>query len=273
MSRKPAGGRPASAPPGTLDAGTGPPPAGLRGAGPAGAPAGEAGQGRRQPWRAVFFALAAVAIVAGVAWALLGSRFFVVRGVAVTGTHLVSPAQVRAAAAIPFGLPLVRVNTAAAARRVEQIPQVRSAQVSIAWPDRVRVSVTERTPVLAVHTGQGYELVDADGVAVRAAATAPAGMPLLVQPAGEPVAALRGSAAVHAAAVIVRELPRFLSRSLATVRAPSATDVSFTLRSGVSIVWGGTDRPAVKARELTVLMRTHARRYDVSAPGTAVTGG
>ena len=61
----------------------------------------------------------ALAIVAGVAWALLESRFFVVRGVEVTGTHLVSPATVRSAA-IPAGLPLIRVNGAAVARRVER---------------------------------------------------------------------------------------------------------------------------------------------------------
>jgi hypothetical protein len=30
---------------------------------------------------------------------------------------------------------------------------------------------------------------------------------------------------------------------------------------------------AEKSRELALLMRTHARSYNVSAPGTAVTGG
>ena len=83
---------------------------------PAGDPGGPgAGGGRpgRQPWRAAFFALAAAAIVGGVAWALLDSRFFVVRSVHVTGTHLVTGAEVRSAAAIPPGLPLIRVNSAA----------------------------------------------------------------------------------------------------------------------------------------------------------------
>ena len=80
--------------------------------------------GGHQPWRAAFFALAAVAIVGGVGWALLDSRFFVVRSVTVTGTHLVTGAEVRSAAAIPPGLPLIRVNGATIAHRVEQIRQV-----------------------------------------------------------------------------------------------------------------------------------------------------
>ena len=55
------------------------PPAGGPGAG--GAAAGRAGRRRPHPWRAAFFALAAVGVVAGVAWALLGNRLFVVRSV------------------------------------------------------------------------------------------------------------------------------------------------------------------------------------------------
>ncbi len=228
---------------------------------------------RRQPWRAAFFALMALAIVAGVAWALLESRFFVVRGVEVTGTHLVSPAQVRGAADIPAGLPLIRVNGAAVAHRVERLRQVQSAQVSRDWPDRVLISVTERVPALAVPSGQVFALIDKDGVVVETVSQRPLDMPILALPGGPALSALRGNPAVHAAAVVVRELPPYLSRSLVSVQAPTATDVTLRLRDGVSIVWGGTDRPAEKARELAVLLRTHARSYDVSAPGTAVTSG
>jgi cell division protein FtsQ len=246
---------------------------------------GVAGTGTEQPatgpaspanqrWRAAFFALMAIAIVAGVGWALLESRFFVVRGVQVSGTHLVTPAQVRSAADIPAGLPLIRVNDAVVAHRVEQLRQVQSARVTRDWPDTVAISVTERVPALAVPVSQGYDLIDQDGVVVESVSEQPLDMPILDLPAGpaQP-AALRGNPAVHAAAVVVRELPRYLARKLVSVQAPSATEVTLRLSGGVSIVWGGTDRAAEKAKELAVLMRTHARSYDVSAPGTAVTSG
>jgi cell division protein FtsQ len=226
----------------------------------------------RQPWRAAFFALMVLAIVAGVAWALLESRFFVVRGVEVTGTHLVTPAQVRGAADIPAGLPLIRVNDAAVAHRVEQLRQVQSAQVSRDWPNRVLISVTERVPALAIPSSQGYDLIDKYGVVVETVSQQPLDTPILALPGGSAQpSALRGNPAVYAAAVVVRELPRYLARSLVSVRAPSATEVTLRLSNRVSIVWGGTDRPAEKAKELAVLMRRHARSYDVSAPGTAVT--
>jgi len=230
---------------------------------------------RRGPsrWRATFFALAAVAIVAGMAWALLGSRFLVVRHVAVTGTHLVSPAQVRSMAAIPLGMPLARVNGAVVARRVEQIRQVESARVTRAWPDGVTIAVTERRPALAVPTSLGYQLIDPDGVAVELVRRLPRGMPRLILPAGSPLAALRGSPALSAAAQVLRQLPPWVARRVVAVQAPGASEVTLRLTRHVTVVWGGPDRPAIKARVLGVLMHTHAHTYDVSAPGTAVTSG
>ncbi len=290
----------------------GPPPA--RRPGPAGPP--------RMGWKAVFFGLIAIAIVAAVAWALLGSRFLIVRSVRVTGVGpAVSRAQVIAAAQIPTGLPLIRVNTSAVAHRVGGIRQVQSAQVSRDWPHTIVISVSLRTPVFAVAVPGGYALVDAFGVDLRNSARRPPGFPLLLvgSAAGDPwpgVAAkpasgasktgkarkagstsqsgqpkksggvsgpavagdaagtpLRGNPAVRAAAAVLHELPPAIAHRVRAVRAPTASDVSVRLRGGVVIVWGDTSRPAEKAEELGLLMHTHARSYDVSAPGTAVTQG
>lgn len=306
---------------GSRDAGGGP----GRGGGPR-----RPGQGRahRTMFRAAFFALAAVAVAAAVAWALLGSRFLIVRSVRVTGTGpQVSRARVLAAARIPVGLPLIRVNTGAAAKRVEQIQQVQSARVSRAWPSTIVISVRLRTPVFAVSQPGGYALIDASGVAVRQSGRIPPGFPLLTvgsvgfaTPAatgsgasragsgrngnsgtgtgsgtgnggrgsgsggtgsgaarsrGAPMSAesLRGSPDVRAAAAVLHELPTLISRQVRAVWAASPSDVSVRLAGGVVIVWGDTARRDQKVRELALLMHTHARLYDVSGPGTAVTKG
>jgi hypothetical protein len=44
--------------------------------------------------------------------------------------------------------------------------------------------------------------------------------------------------------------------------------VTLRLGGGVTVLWGDTSRPGVKARELAILMRAHRRYYDVSAPGS-----
>jgi cell division protein FtsQ len=225
------------------------------------------GRGRPDPWKAAFFGLAAIALVAGVTWALLGSSLLVVRHEQVTGNRLVPTAQVLSAAGIRRGTPLASVDTAAAVRRIEQITQVLSASVARSWPDTIVISVHERTPALAVATGRGFALIDSHGVTVREVLRRPAGMPLLRPPPAQ----LRGNAGVQAAVRVLRQLPRKLRQQILSVSAPAADAVTFSLRGGITVAWGGAGQTRAKAAELAVLLRTHARYYDLSDPATAVT--
>jgi cell division protein FtsQ len=217
--------------------------------------------------RAAFFGVLILAILAGAAWALLGSSLLVVRHVKVTGNRLVPAGQVRSAAGIRAGQPLARVNTAAAAHRVERITAVLSATVSRSWPDTIVITVRERTPQLAVPAAGGYDLVDEYGVTVRWAARKPAGMPVL---SASP-AVLRGNPDVRAAALVLQQLPDALRLRIKSVSAPSATAVTLHLAGGVTVLWGGVGRVAQKWAELELLSRTHAHFYDISDPSTAVT--
>ena len=179
------------------------------------------------------------------------------------------------AARIQPGLPLIRVNAAAVAARVERIQQVQSATVSRSWPSTVTIVVLPRTPVFAVASAGGYALVDAFGVTVRQSVTRPPALPLLTvgAPGAPPAGSLRGSQAVRAAARVLAELPPPVAHQVRLVLAASASAVSVRLTDGIVVVWGSPRRGAQKARELLLLMPTHARYYDVSAPGTAVTRG
>src|SRR6266568_4547861 len=120
-------------------------------------------RGRHDPWKSAFFGLAAAALVAGVAWALLGSSFLVVRSVRVTGSA-VPRARALGAAGVRLGTPLIRIDTGAVARRVERIRQVQSATVTRSWPDAIVIWTKRRTAVFAVPAHRGYDLVDSYGV-------------------------------------------------------------------------------------------------------------
>ncbi len=223
----------------------------------------------RRPWRVVFFALALAGLLAAATWALFGSRLFAVRSVLVTGIHLVPQSQVLDAAGIQLGTPLIRVNTAEVAARVETITQVLSAQVTRSWPDRVVIAVRERTPAVAVPgPGGGFDLVDPHGVVVQWVASQPFGLPIYQTVSAT---SLRGSPDVAVAAAVLAELPSSLRVTVLSVAVPSPDRVTLGLTGGVTVLWGGTDRAGAKAEELSILMRTHARYYDVSAPGTALT--
>jgi cell division protein FtsQ len=215
-----------------------------------------------------------VAIVGGAGWALLGNRVFVVRSVTVTGTHLLAPAQVIAAADVSLGTPLLSVDTGAVTRRVEAIGDVASATVTEDWPDHLAITVTERVPAVAVRMADGeYDLVDPTGVVVRHTKAKPAALPLLVT--SLPGSALRGNAEVTAAADVLAELQPWLARQVAevTVAAVPAGPprVTLSLRDGKTVQWGSAGNAAQKNRELSVLLPGQARDVDVSAPGTAVT--
>ena len=225
---------------------------------------------QRRSWRLTFFALALAGVVALAVWALFGSRLLVVRSVVITGTKLVPRSEVLAAAGVEPGMPLIEVNAAQVASRIDAIRQVRSAQVTRSWPDRLVIVVTERTPAVAVTApGGGWDMVDADGVIVRWATSHPASLP--VYTATVPVTSLRGDPDLSAAAAVLAGLPAQLKGSVKSVTAPSPDQVTFQLSGGITVVWGGADRTAAKAQELTALERTGSHYYDVSAAGVLVT--
>ena len=223
------------------------------------------------PWKTSFFVVAVVALVGGVAWALLGSSFFVVRSVQVSGAGSIPRQQVLAAARVKIGTPLIRVDTAAVARRVDKITHVQSASVRRSWPDSIVIALVPRTPTFLVRTGRGYDVIDSYGVVLGAAARPRAELVLLRAPA-RPVSALRGDAGVLAAGAVVRGLPGWLRHKLAEVRVRQGSDVILMLRPRVTVVWGSAARGAAKAAEVAVLLRTNATYFDVSDPGSAVTG-
>ena len=215
-----------------------------------------------------FVALAAAGVVAAAGWVLFGSPLLAVRSVTVNGTHLVPQSEVLAESGVVPGTPLIRVNTAQAAARIERIAQVSNAQVTRSWPNRLVIVVRERTPVLVLpaYGGAGYDLADADGVVLMRVARRPAGLPLY--PTVAPDGALRGNPDLAAAAAVLSELPAPVRRSVISVTAPAPDQVTLRLTGGITVLWGDTGQAGVKAQELTVLMRSHLHYYDVSGTGS-----
>jgi cell division protein FtsQ len=236
---------------------------------------------RRHPWRTAFFAVAATAIVAAVAWALFGGRLFTVRSISVSGTHLVTQSQVLAAADVPLGTPLLNVNAGAVASRVEAIRQVASATVTKDWPDHLAITVTERVPAISIRmAGGGYDLVDGTGVIVRWTRAKPEGLPVFQTSLTG--AALRGDPGVAAVAAVLGELDPWLAVQVVTVTATpvltgdggavvQAQQVTLVLRNGTTVLWGQPGDAAQKNRELQIVLKNKVRDVDASAPGTVVT--
>jgi cell division protein FtsQ len=81
-----------------------------------------------------------------------------------TGLSQVSRADMLPVFGEDVGRNIFFVNLGDRRRQLEQIPWIERASVMRLLPDRIRVSVVERTPIAFVRQGQQIGLVDADGV-------------------------------------------------------------------------------------------------------------
>jgi cell division protein FtsQ len=119
-------------------------------------------EGRRRLRRLTTALALLVAVVAAVA--ATRSPLLDVDRVTVSGAERTGDDEVRRAAAVEPGTPLISVDTGAVAERVERLPWVGSARVVRRWPSTLEIQVTERVPVAVVQvTEDRAAIVDAEG--------------------------------------------------------------------------------------------------------------
>jgi cell division protein FtsQ len=219
----------------------------------------------RERWRRLSVTVTVALIVLFiVAYAIVWhTSLFAVTSVRVVGEKTVSAQQVISTSAVGTGTPLVSVDTGAAVSRVEKLPQIASAQVSLDWPHTVVITVTERVPAALIPNGSGYDVVDISGVAFKTVARPVAGL-AVIQVQGSPAVK---AAVVPGALAALKALPPDVARQVTGIAASSEYSIVLTLHRGVTVQWGGSDGATVKAADLVAMMRLgRAARYDVSAP-------
>lgn len=200
-------------------------------------------------------------------WLFYFSSVLAVSGVKVAGADTVPEATITQVAAAPIGTPLAKVDLAVIAERVRTIQPVADAQVTRAWPNQLKVVVTERVAVVLVTDGSNFELVDATGVAFKTVPAKPDGLPEAL------VVGTRREVTIRSVVRVSAALPATLRSRVATISATSPDSITLNLGSNVKVVWGSADDSERKAEVLSVLMKREAKVYDVSAPDLPVTKG
>jgi cell division protein FtsQ len=84
--------------------------------------------------------------------------------ISISGTNNVSRAQVRTVMASDIDRNVFFVPLEERKKQLEQIPWVQSASVMRLLPNRLKIEITERTPVAFVEIGSHIALIDANGV-------------------------------------------------------------------------------------------------------------
>ncbi|MDT0614494.1 cell division protein FtsQ [Streptomyces lancefieldiae] len=223
-----------------------------------------------------------VLVAGGTLWLLYGSNWTRVDRVSVSGTRVLTPAQVREAADVPVGDPLVSVDTGAIEARLRrELPRIDEVVVERSWPHGIGLKVTERTPVLIEQKGGKFVEVDEEGVRFATVSRAPKGVPELeLAPArsGSAAASLRRfgeDRLVREAVRVAGRLPDAVARDTRVVKVRSYDDISLELSGDRTVAWGSGEEGPRKARALTALMKAtpDARHFDVSAPTAPASSG
>ncbi len=219
-------------------------------------------------WKLAFLASAtAVALAAGaLAYAAAYAPWFAVNHLRITGTDGLDPAEVQRAAQV-LGSRMVTVDPAEVARRVEEVPLVRTASVRLRWPDTVSIVVQQRAPWGTwVAQGTSYA-VDQEGV-ILGYGSGPPGSPTIQQTdlPRTPVApgARIDANAVRAAERLIKELPGAVSQSVVALRYSRDGGLSITTDAGMTVEIGDSADLAFKlAVWRAILQRAREQKVQV----------
>ncbi|GAA4923301.1 cell division protein FtsQ/DivIB [Streptomyces coeruleoprunus] len=226
---------------------------------------------RRIPGRLLLLIVTALALTGGGAWLLYGSSWLRVEDVTVSGTRVLTPGQVEAAASVPVGSPLASVDTDAIEERLRHaLPRIDTVNVVRSWPHGIGLEVTEREPVLLIRQGGKYIEVDAEGVRFATVTTAPKGVALLELTAVRSPSLRRFGAdrLTREAVGVMAGLPGRIAREVRSVRVRSYDSLTLELTGGRTVFWGSGEQDEAKARALAALLKAapKAGHFDVSAP-------
>lgn len=211
----------------------------------------------RRVRRTIVVVLVALVVVAGV-WVVGFSSVLGLSQVRVDGTSLVSADDVIAAAAVPSGTPLIRINPGDVASRVTTaLPEVAAATVSRHLPGTLVIHVTERSAVFQVLDGGVYHWISADGTDFHSSPDA--------QPVPAVLASLSDQQLLADVATVVASLPADLP-PVASIAAGTRDSITLSLGDGRQVVWGSADQSALKAQVIMPLLNVPGKVYDVSAP-------
>lgn len=211
---------------------------------------------RRRRRRRILVLIGLALLTAAVVWVVWFSSVLSVREVRVVGVEDARASEVLAVAAVPTGVPLARLDTAAAEQRVRELPWVAGAEVRRGWPVEAVIAVTLREPIAVMESDPRRMAVDADAVVFETDQGLPRGLPRM----------RAEGTALEAAVAVLQSLPDDIRARVVTVVATTRDDVDLLLRSGAEVRWGNAEQSEMKAEVLRALLRRKADLYDVSAP-------
>lgn len=214
--------------------------------------------------------LGALGIVVALIATAVFSPILALREIRVDGAVNLDPAVLQEAVSGQLGTPLALIDDGRIRRELSQFTSIRSYVTELVPPGTLVIHIVERTPLGAVVSPTGFDVVDAAGVVLGSTPARPEALPLLQIDDEGP----EGTGFAAMAEVLIALPPEVLAQ-VDSITARTRDDVTLSLAgSEQRVVWGSAADSDRKARILALLLGQFAGagpgEYDVSAPGSAV---
>lgn len=193
---------------------------------------------RRTRLRRFFTACVVVVVLTG-SIALYVSPVLRVQKVEVAGATAVSADEVLSLARLD-GQSMMRLDLAAAERRVESIPMVQSVKLDRQWPQTVRIVVTERAPWAFWVIGENRYVIDSEGVVLPG--SAPLENAPVISDVSGPARLSPGDHvdrdAVVLSQALLQRVPQTLAMNIASLEYSPQEGLALTTDAGYRVVIG-----------------------------------
>jgi cell division protein FtsQ len=217
-------------------------------------------------------AVAAILLFTGATWTTTRSALLDVDHIEVAGGAVVTPDEATAGAGLHRGQPMIEVDPVQAQRRLRNLPWVDTAIVERAFPNTVRIHLTERVAAaVATRPAGGWVVLDRTGRVLAERPDRPAELPEVVG-AGETPGPAATFTTARPALDVVAALPETIRKQVTTATLDGG---AVTLRMGPrEIRIGPPTALAAKVAALSVLLERVGGRsvavLDVRVPQAPV---
>lgn len=206
-----------------------------------------------------------ISLIAGIVL----SPLMTLTDVVVSGRTEVPEEVVLGAVSDQIGTPLALIDYGAIESKLGTVVRIQSFSTELRPPHTLVVRIVERTPIGAISTGNGWDVVDPAGVVIETTDVRPDSVPRLnVDGVEDP--------GFQAAVTALLALPDSLRADVASISASTRDSVEFDLRGVRHLIrWGSDENAALKAAVLNQALGIADEKggtyvIDVSAPDTLI---
>jgi len=188
-------------------------------------------------------------------WMLARSSLFALEGIDVTGTKILTPADIVQASGLHPGQSMLSLHADLVRARLASLPLVRSVSVVRVPTSRIRIAIVERTPSFVLSTTEARWNLDGDGTVLEEITGPAPELPTIVMSStfntetGDRVRV----PALQDAVQLWNALPASLRAGPVTLDATAPEDL-LLVRAGSTIRFGTVDRLVQKLEAVRLVL-------------------